>query len=218
MTYPPGEPPRPPSFTPNPQNQDPRYGQQPYGQQPQGPWPPQQPYGQNPYPPQWPQQGQQQQPGPPPRRRRRHRGLRAFAFSCAGLLVVVVAIVIATNGSKSTPGPVSATSAAAPAASPAAKPAVARTVATFTGSGIQNTPKFTVTATWKLVYSFSCAAFGSSGNFIVDEDGGNDLNGVSVNELSAGQSGSTWGYNDAGTHYLAVNSECSWKVKIIDEP
>ena len=29
---------------------------------------------------------------------------------------------------------------------------------------------------------------------------------------------STWAYGDAGRHYLEVNSECDWTVKVIDEP
>lgn len=28
---------------------------------------------------------------------------------------------------------------------------------------------------------------------------------------------STWAYGDAGTHYLAIASECDWTVKVIDE-
>ncbi len=27
----------------------------------------------------------------------------------------------------------------------------------------------------------------------------------------------TWAYDDAGTHYLEINSECSWTVTVIDE-
>jgi hypothetical protein len=102
--------------------------------------------------------------------------------------------------------------------SPAAKPAKAHTVATFTGSGQENTSRFTVTSTWKLVYSFDCSNFGQAGNFAVTEDGGNDLNGVSVNDLAMSKGASTWGYDDAGTHYLQINSECVWKVKVVDEP
>ena len=212
MTYPPDEPPRQPTFTRH------------HGQPPQGQWPPQQPYGQSPYPPPWPQQYQPPQPpGPPPRRRRRHRGLRAFAFSCLGLLVVIIAIVAATGGGKGNAGAPASAASSAPAVAAssvtASTPALPRahTVATFTGSGIQNTPKFTVTATWKLVYSFSCASFGQAGNFIVDEDGGSDFNGVSVNDMAMSKSASTWAYGDAGSHYLGINSECSWKVKVIDE-
>jgi hypothetical protein len=92
-----------------------------------------------------------------------------------------------------------------------------KTVAAFSGSGIENTPKFTVTDTWKLDYSFDCSGFGSSGNFIVNEDGGSDFSGASVNELGPGKSGSTYAYGDEGTHYLQVNSECSWTVKVTDE-
>jgi len=208
----PGEPPRQPTFTRH-------IGQPPQAPQypPQQPWPPygqQQPYGQQP----WPQYQPPQPPGPPPKRK--HRGLRAFAFSCLGLLVIVIAI-IAANHNGSGPASVAANSTSAPAApgsSPAAKPVKARTVATFTGSGTQKTPRFTVTATWKLVYNFSCATFGQSGNFQVFEDGGSDFNGVTVNDLAMSKSASTWAYDDAGTHYLAVNSECSWAVKIVDEP
>jgi hypothetical protein len=96
-------------------------------------------------------------------------------------------------------------------------PVKARVIATFSGSGIENTPKFTVTSTWKLDYSFSCRNFGGSGNFIVSEDGGNDFNGVDVNDLAVSKTGSTWGYDDSGTHYLEINSECDWTVKVTDE-
>ena len=39
-----------------------------------------------------------------------------------------------------------------------------------------------------------------------------------VNDLALSKSASTWAYNDGGTHYLEFNSECSWKVKVVDEP
>jgi hypothetical protein len=50
---------------------------------------------------------------------------------------------------------------------------------------------------------------------VVEEDGGSDMNGVTVNELGMGGLSSTYGYNDAGSHFLAVDSECSWTVKVI---
>ena len=77
--------------------------------------------------------------------------------------------------------------------------------------------RFTVTDTWKLVYSFNCSSFGSRGNFQVYEDGGKDFN-LSVNDLAMSKSSSTWAYNDGGTHYLEINSECSWKLEVVDEP
>lgn len=89
-------------------------------------------------------------------------------------------------------------------------------MATFAGSGQENTPRFTVTSTWKLDYSFSCQAFGSAGNFQVFEDGGSDF-ALSVNDLAMSKSASTWAYNDAGTHYLQINSECAWTVKVVNE-
>lgn len=116
--------------------------------------------------------------------------------------------------------PVAAPATTAPAvpvtSAPPAAPA-GKTVATFSGSGIERTAKFTVTDTWKLDYSFDCSSFGTSGNFIVNEDGGSDFSGASVNELGTGKSGSTYAYGDAGTHYLEINSECSWSVEVIDE-
>lgn len=107
----PGEPPRQPAFTRH-------YGQPPQAPPPQAPWPP---YGQQPPPQgQWPQYQPPQPPGPPPRRRRKHRGLRAFAFSCLGLLVVVIAVVASNHGSGQAPAPAAPTSAPAPAAAAAA--------------------------------------------------------------------------------------------------
>ncbi len=105
---------------------------------------------------------------------------------------------------------------ATPAAPATTAPASGSTVATFSGSGIQNTSKFTVSDTWKLDYSY-WACPGGQGNFIVNEDGGEDFGGASVNQLGSGGSASTMGYGDSGTHYLSVNSECSWSVKVIDE-
>jgi hypothetical protein len=222
-------PPQQPRLPQDHQRQQPGYGQPQYGQ-PQYPPPPQ--YGQQPG---W---GPPPQQVPPGRRGRkswpaRHKvlaGLAAF-----GALAVIGSIAnaagtpkttAATTADASSPAPASphagrharAHVTAAPAAEPSAAPAPGpATVAAYAGSGIQNTPQFTVTSTWKLDYTYDCADDGGSGNFIVDEDGGSDFTGASVNELGAGGSSSTWVYGDAGTHYLAVNSECSWTVKIIDE-
>jgi hypothetical protein len=86
-------------------------------------------------------------------------------------------------------------------------------IATFTGHGIKNTAKFTIggTGNWALQYSYDCKAFGVAGNFIVFEDGGRDLNGVHVNELSKHGHGIARASGDAGRHYLAIDSECAWQ-------
>jgi len=212
-------------------------GQPPFGQQPfvQG----QPPFGQQQYP--YPQQPQGQYgplpqlPYAPPGRRlagrswpRRHKvltGLSGFIGFFVVLVVIGAVAEVGNHGSVAASAAASSSVAAsAPAAnpaaaqsSPAAGSAVARTVATFTGSGIQNTRRFTVTANWKLVYSFSCSTFGQAGNFAVLEDGGTDLSGVTVNDLALNKSASTWAYGDAGTHYLQIDSECAWKVKVVDE-
>ena len=150
-----------------------------------------------------------------------------------GSVVALVIIGAALSSHGSTPPPAAATgappvassatvqpaSAAPPATKAAAKPAVAKAavVAKFSGSGQENTARFTVSSTWKLSYSFNCSAFGGSGNFIVFEDGGNDFSGVSVNALAASKTGTSWAYSDAGTHYLEVDSECAWSMTVTDE-
>jgi hypothetical protein len=149
-------------------------------------------------------------------------------------LAIVIAVVGANSPHSSTPAastttqaappaqaaqsalaaPPATTAAAAPATTAAAKPVI---VATFHGSGIQNTAKFTVTDTWQLAYAFDCTSFGYKGNFQVFEDGGVDFSGVDVNDLAMSKSANTWAYNDGGTHYLKINSECDWTVEVVDE-
>jgi hypothetical protein len=89
-----------------------------------------------------------------------------------------------------------------------------RVVATFSGSGITNTARFTVSSTWRLDYSFNCGALGQAGNFIVMEDG--SFGAMAVDELAESKTGSSYAYSDAGPHYLEIDSECSWTVKVSD--
>jgi hypothetical protein len=51
----------------------------------------------------------------------------------------------------------------------------------------------------------------------VYEDGGNDF-ALSVNDLTMSKSCSTWAHDDVGPHFLQINSECNWKVKVVDQP
>jgi len=185
-------------------------------------------YGQPQYQPPQPQYA----PQPPQQAPRKSRKGLAF-LGCGGLfaLFVIIAVVAGSHSSSSSAPPAVQSSAAVPpvhsaapthgaaaahSAAPTKAPA-AKTVATFSGSGIQNTPQFTVTSTWVLSYAFDCSSFGYKGNFQVFEDGGADFSGVTVNDLAMSKSASTYAYNDAGTHYLKVNSECSWSMKVIDE-
>lgn len=156
----------------------------------------------------------------PPRASGKSRKGCAF-LGCGGLAaLVILAVVLASQSSPSSPtsAPPAASQPAAPAqpAASSAAPTVAKTVATFSGSGIQNTAPFTVTSTWRLDYSFDCSNFGQSGNFIVMEDG--TLTGaMSVDELALTKTGSSYAYDDAGKHHIEVDSECSWTLKVIDE-
>lgn len=184
-----------------------------------------QPHVQN-SPPQgnYQQQWQPQYPPPPqspylPRKSR--KGI--YGIGCLGLIGLVILVsALASHTSSSAPPaalptlPTVPVSQQAAPASSAAK-AVAKLAATFTGSGTQKTATFTTSATWALSYSFDCSSFGFKGNFAVLTDGGSDFNGVMVNDLAMGKSAVTYAYNDAGTHYLAVTSECAWTLKVYDE-
>jgi hypothetical protein len=161
--------------------------------------------------------GQYQPPQQPPRRNVL-RGCLIAAAALLGVFIIIGVIGAALGGGKSTPA-ASGTTAAAPAAStsaaaPAAHPAAPRAhvIAVFTGSGIENTARFTTPSDWTLKWSYNCASIGFSGNFIVGED---SFGSVNVNELGMHGHGTTHGYSDAGRHYLSVNSECHWKLKVI---
>lgn len=216
----PEEPPqaagRQPNFSPMPQARpQARYGQP----HPQDPLPaytsgypsqPQPPGGY--YPP--------QQYAPRPPRHGRHTARNVLA-GIGGIILLIIVVSVATrsghsaqtvgNSQGAPPG-----QAVAPAQPAAKAAAVATTVATFSGDGIQATPQFTVTPSWRLDYSFDCSSFGYAGNFIIMEDGG--LAGaMDVNALAMSKAGSSYAYNDAGQHYIKVDSECSWTLKVIDE-
>jgi hypothetical protein len=163
--------------------------------------------------PPWDPYGQQ----PPYTPRQRHCWRRSLPRPPKILTALGVIAAFATAGCTAQhAAPAGATSSAAPStahSSPAAKPAVA----TFTGSGTRTTRRFTVTATWQLAYSFNCSA-GRLGKFQVFEDGGSHLNGVMVNDLSASFNASARAHDDGGSHYLKIKSECTWEVKVFDEP
>jgi hypothetical protein len=165
------------------------------------------------------------QPAPqqyrPRRRKSRARLLLIIAGSVIGALVVIGAAGAAlaphahSGGSPSRPARTSSPAAGSkghPAAHPAAK-AKAAVLATFSGSGDENTPKFTVSGSWKLKWSYNCSSQGFAGNFIVMEDNG--FSGLQLNQEGKKGHGFTWSYNDSGRHFLAVNSECKWAVKVV---
>jgi hypothetical protein len=127
-----------------------------------------------------------------------------------------------------------ATSAAATAGDPAAVaapatkasstkapvPAPPKVLLSLSGSGIANSPPFLVAAgTLTVHYGYSCASFGTSGNFVADLQSGNQGSLSSddqpvANALGSGGSATTTIYpqNPGSDYHLAVNSECDWNV------
>jgi len=99
---------------------------------------------------------------------------------------------------------------------PAGQAYTPTTLLEFSGSGIKKSVTFTTGGTWTLEYAYDCSSYGSTGNFIVyvaDASSGS-LDEVLVNELDTGGADSTPVYS-SGTHWLEVNSECDWSVRVV---
>jgi hypothetical protein len=107
------------------------------------------------------------------------------------------------------------TSAAAPPApstTAAPKPAV---VFTTSGNGIKNTANFTTGAEWSVAYTFDCSGAGGTGNFVLTVSG--DLGDTLANALAAKGSDTSYEHGKPGSHYLQVNSECDWTLKVSND-
>lgn len=78
-----------------------------------------------------------------------------------------------------------------------------------------STPTFTMTGSWTMSWSYTCAGIGSRGNFdvTVTQPAGDLTIDAGPNELGTGGSG-TDHYYDSGTFHLSVISECSWSVSV----
>jgi hypothetical protein len=102
----------------------------------------------------------------------------------------------------------------APAATQTAPATGVKTVLSLHGSGIKNTAKFATGRDWTIHYTYNCAAFGGSGNFAVTTYTGGDLDDIVINDLGRKGDDTAPVYDDPGTHYLSVNSECSWTIRV----
>jgi hypothetical protein len=134
--------------------------------------------------------------------------------ACGGIIGAVASSGTSTNAAadKAAPGaPAGAKTTAKAAATSKAK--TVTVLKPLKGNGTKNTAKFKTGDDWTIHYSYNCASFGMKGNFQVFI-GGNDLNAGMVNELATKGSGTEPVYDDSGTHYLTVNSECSWTVSV----
>ena len=100
----------------------------------------------------------------------------------------------------------------APAAAPTATAPASAVVLTTSGNGMKQTKSFTTGPDWAVTYTFDCSSFGSTGNFIVDEGNGNSI----ANSLAAKGGDTSYQHGDPGQHYLSVDSECDWTLKVVD--
>jgi hypothetical protein len=125
--------------------------------------------------------------------------------------------VTVTSGGKAPAAAPATTKPAAPAATPATAKPVSTTVLSSKGSGIKNTAKFTTGKDWSIAWTYNCTSFGSEGNFqiFIYTDGTAD--NVAANALGKKGSDTSPAYDDPGTHYLQINSECAWTIKVTNQ-
>lgn len=100
------------------------------------------------------------------------------------------------------------------------KPFQSQTLLDVSGSGEYTTTKFTVggSGDYDVDWTYSVGNDGPQVNFDFTADGDTDPNLTGPNQLGSGGSGVTHVYSDAGVHYLQINSEGDWTVKVTTEP
>lgn len=111
------------------------------------------------------------------------------------------------------PVTVTAKAAAAPAPATTAQPKPA-VVFTTSGDGIKKTASFTTGPEWSVTYTFDCASSGGTGNFMLDV--GDNMGESLANALAAKGGDTSYEHDNPGKHYLSVNSECNWTLKVTD--
>jgi hypothetical protein len=140
--------------------------------------------------------------------------LRNVSLGCLGLIVLLIIIGIAANGSHgtSTPAPSPSNSATNQPSAAQSSPVAATVLLDKTGSGINKTPDFTAAGDWEIDWSYDCSNFGQNGNFAItvfNSDG--SLADVAANQLGA-KGSDVANEHQGGTFYLQMNSECDWHV------
>jgi hypothetical protein len=153
-----------------------------------------------------------------------------------GIVVLIIIISVATGGgsknSAATSSPAAADpgtsasssfqasaapSSAAPSPSAAFK---AQQLLDVSGSSQYQTARYTVggSGDYDIDWTYNEGTMGSQVNFQIYGDGGNDDSVTDPNQLGTGGSGVVHVYNDPGTHYLQVNSEGNWTLKVVTTP
>jgi hypothetical protein len=199
--------------------------------QPTAQWQPQQPPPWQP-PQKW--QPPQRSASPKPTVQRRTAILTSAGGLVLGLLIGAAAHAPAkTDTAASSAHPTVTSTVTATLTAPAAAPAVAHTSAapppapttsaapkpavvfTTSGNGIKNTATFTTGPEWSVAYTFDCSALGSQGNFELSV--GSDLGNILANALATKGSDTSYEHSNPGSHYLQVNSECDWTLKVSND-
>ena len=165
-------------------------------------------------------------------KKQRGRGPKFVGVLVYSLVVLLIGIAIGnasasksgTPAAASTPA-TSATTSPAPARTASSAPAapVSHVLIRFAGSGIKNSAPFNVgSGALTVTYHFNCASTGSMGNFVADLLYGNQasLSGDDqpiANDLAAsgGQTTTVYPQDPGKDYYLSVNSECSWRIKVV---
>lgn len=140
-------------------------------------------------------------------------GVSALAC-CSGVVLNFMHSNSALSNMPTAPVPGSSSAKAKVVAPPS--PAGAKTLLTFPGSGVKKSPIFNTGAEWNVSYSFDCTKYGYDGNFVIMlyKGSNGDSDDILVNELARQGKDSTPIHHDPGSHYLAVDSECSWTVTV----
>lgn len=217
--------------------QGPFEGQQP-PQQWQGQYPQQQPqFPSGQYPPQgqqypqgYPNQqyGQQppfvQPPAPAPKKKRGKGLLIGSIVVVVALLICIIASVTSHGGGSSanatTNVSTNATVGSTAQSQPTAKPTVVpkwTTTQKFSGNGSKNTPTFTVSNNWKIVWTCNPASFdGGTYNLIITPTGTDGTpTDAGVNTMcKAGNTSDSTTIQPGGTIALDVISEGDWTIQV----
>lgn len=111
-----------------------------------------------------------------------------------------------TGDNRTGPSPVRHTGASAPT----------QIHAVYASTGSANTSQFTIggNGTWKIAWSYNCAGLHPNGSFTVGQDGAASVDGAYITRLGTTGRGVAWAYKDAGTHYLAIRTQCRWRITV----
>jgi hypothetical protein len=90
--------------------------------------------------------------------------------------------------------------------------------AVYIHTGSADTSSFSIggNGNWKLAWSYRHCA-GPGGGFTVSQDGTGGANGPSVIRPGTAGHGVTWARNDGGTHYLAIRTQCQWRITVTSQ-